>query len=139
MQLGIDAMNEPMAFPTEYADFFGRKIWIASHKTVAVASGMGKMGTHRNVIHPKFGNFILLGTVVIGRAVAGAEQAQLDYNLYLECKLCVAACPVGAISKEAYFNFSAYKTHDYRELMVGFIDWVNVVTDSKIRTRVTKK
>ena len=31
----------------------------------------------------------------------------LDYNPCLECKLCVAACPVGAISKEGEFNFSA--------------------------------
>ena len=30
------------------------------HKPVAVAAGLGRMGIHRNVIHPKFGNFILL-------------------------------------------------------------------------------
>ena len=42
------------------------KIWVVSHKPVAVAAGLGHMGIHRNVIHPKFGNFILLGTVLIG-------------------------------------------------------------------------
>jgi epoxyqueuosine reductase QueG len=52
---GIRALNEPMAFPMEYADFLEGKTWIISHKMVAVAAGMGQMGIHRNVIHPKFG------------------------------------------------------------------------------------
>ncbi|WP_157261543.1 hypothetical protein [Paenibacillus sp. A3] len=38
--------------------------WFISHKPIAVAAGLGQMGIHRNVIHPKFGNFILLGTIV---------------------------------------------------------------------------
>jgi epoxyqueuosine reductase QueG len=41
------------------------KIWVVSHKPVAVAAGLGHMGIHRNVIHPKFGNSILLGTVLV--------------------------------------------------------------------------
>src|SRR5262249_49253054 len=32
---------------------------------VAVEAGLGHMGIHRNLIHPKFGNFVLLGTVLI--------------------------------------------------------------------------
>ena len=27
----------------------------------AEAAGLGRMGIHRNLIHPKFGNFVLLG------------------------------------------------------------------------------
>jgi len=46
-------------------DRFPGKIWVVSHKPVAVAAGLGHMGIHRNVIHPKFGNFIVLGTVLI--------------------------------------------------------------------------
>jgi len=66
----------------------GIKNVVISHKPVAVAAGIGQMGIHRNVIHPKFGNFILLGTVLV------------VYNPCLECKLCVAACPTGAISPD---------------------------------------
>jgi ferredoxin len=33
----------------------------------------------------------------------------------LECRLCVAACPVGAISNEGGFNFLSCYTHNYRE------------------------
>jgi len=88
------------------------------------------MGIHRNVIHPRFGNFILLGTVLIA-AEATAYDQPLSYNPCLECKLCVAACPVGAISPNGDFNFSACYTHNYREFMGGFTDWVEQIAESK--------
>lgn len=50
------------------------KIWVVSHKPVAVAAGLGQMGIHRNVIHPKFGNFILLGTILIEAEVTGTDR-----------------------------------------------------------------
>ena len=104
---------------------------MVSHKLIAQAAGLGKIGVHRNLIHPKFGNFILLGTVLLDAVVARDEQAQpLDYNPCLGCKLCVAACPVGAISSEGDFNFSACYTHNYREFMGGFTEWVERVADS---------
>ena len=48
----------------------------------------------------------------------------------LECKLCVAACPVGAISPDGDFQFSNCATHNYREFMSGFSDWVEKVAES---------
>jgi Fe-S-cluster-containing hydrogenase component 2 len=125
---GIRAMNPAMGFPMEM-DRFPGKVWVVSHKPVAVAAGLGMMGIHRNVIHPKFGNFILLGTILLDADVAEAGQP-IDYNPCLECRLCVAACPVGAISNEGDFNFSACYTHNYREFMGGFTDWVEQVADS---------
>ena len=55
---GIRAINVTMGFPMEVQKFPGGRIWVVSHKVVAVAAGLGRMGIHRNVIHPKFGNFI---------------------------------------------------------------------------------
>lgn len=95
---GVRAVNPSAGFPQEMARFPG-KIWVVSHKKVAVAAGLGQMGIHRNVIHPRFGNFILLGTVLIDAAVS-AHAAPIDYDPCLECKLCVAACPVGAIGAD---------------------------------------
>jgi len=92
---GIRALNPAMGFPMEQ-DRFPGKIWLVSHKPVAVAAGLGHMGIHRNVIHPRFGNFILLGTVLIDVEATGYDRPT-EYNPCLECKLCVAACPVGAI------------------------------------------
>jgi Fe-S-cluster-containing hydrogenase component 2 len=127
---GIRALNPAMGFPMEMNRFSAGKIWVVSHKPVAVAAGLGHMGIHRNVIHPKFGNFILLGTVLIA-AEATAYDQPLSYNPCLECKLCVAACPVGAIAPDGKFNFSACYTHNYREFMGGFTDWVEQIADSK--------
>src|SRR3954463_14211515 len=87
---------------------------VVSHKPVAVAAGLGMMGIHRNVIHPKFGNFILLGSVLID-ALVSDYGTPVAYNPCLECKLCVAACPVGAISSDGDLNFSACYTHNYHE------------------------
>src|SRR5213083_493231 len=126
---GVRALNPAMGFPMEM-DRFPGKSWVVSHKPVAVAAGLGHMGIHRNVIHPKFGNFILLGTVLIG-AEATAYDQPVSYNPCLECKLCVAACPVGAIAPDGRFNFSACYTHNYREFMGGFTDWVEQIAESK--------
>jgi Fe-S-cluster-containing hydrogenase component 2 len=127
---GIRALNPPMGFPVETGRWMTERLWVVAHKPIAVAAGMGRMGIHRNVIHPKFGNFILLGTILLGAEVSEYSR-ELDYNPCLECKLCVAACPVGAIGVDGHFDFTACYTHNYREFMGGFNDWVENVTDSK--------
>ncbi len=127
-QIGIRALNPSVAFPQEM-DRFPGKVWIVSYKPVAVAAGLGQMGLHRNVIHSKFGNFILLGAVLMEAEVTAYSQP-IDYNPCIDCKLCVAACPVGAISTDGHFSFSACYTHNYREFMSGFTDWVETIADS---------
>ncbi len=125
---GLRAINPSAGFPMEMTSFPGR-IWVVSHKPVAVAAGLGRIGIHRNVIHPKFGNFILLGTVLVDTEVS-EQSIPIDYNPCLECRLCVAACPVGAISNDGGFNFLSCYTHNYREFMGGFTDWVETIADS---------
>ena len=44
---------------------------------------------------------------------------------------CVATCPVGAIGADGAFNFSPCYTHNYREFMGGFADWVENIADSR--------
>jgi NAD-dependent dihydropyrimidine dehydrogenase PreA subunit len=137
-RIGVRALNGGAAgFPME-ADRWGSKMWVISHKPVAVAAGLGRMGIHRNVIHPTFGNFILLGTVVTDAEVSEYSQP-IDYNPCLECKLCVAACPTGAIGSDGSFNFSACYTHNYREFMGGFNDWVEKIADSTSALDYRKK
>lgn len=136
---GYRAINPSMSFPMEMDRYPGR-IWVVAHKPVATAAGLGVMGIHRNVIHPKFGNFILLGTVIVAAPITTYGQP-LDYSPCLECKLCVAACPVGAIKKDGEFDFAACAVHNYREFMGGFTEWAETVADSSdaqdFRSRVT--
>lgn len=124
----IRAVNPSAAFPMEMDNYPGR-IWVIAHKPVAVAAGLGRIGIHRNVIHPEFGSFINISTVLVAGEIV-SESKPLDFNPCFECKLCVAACPVGAIAPDGYFNFSACFTHNYREFMGGFTDWVETIADS---------
>jgi epoxyqueuosine reductase QueG len=126
---GVRALNPAMAFPMEM-DNFPERGWIVSHKRVAEAAGLGKMGIHRSLIHPKYGSFVLLGTVLIAADVE-AEAKTLDFSPCFECKLCVAACPVGAIKPEGAFDFSACFTHNYQQFMGGFVNFVEDVASSK--------
>ncbi|HXJ60828.1 MAG TPA: 4Fe-4S ferredoxin [Verrucomicrobiae bacterium] len=127
---GIRALNPPMAFPMEADRWMTERIWVVAHKPVAVAAGLGRMGIHRNVIHPRLGNFILLGTILVAAEISEYSK-ELDFNPCLTCKLCVAACPVGAIGADGAFNFSSCYTHNYREFMGGFNDWVETVAESR--------
>jgi NAD-dependent dihydropyrimidine dehydrogenase PreA subunit len=127
--MGARAAYPAMAFPMEASQWPSR-MWIVAHKPAAVAAGLGRMGIHRNVIHPKFGNFILLGTVITDLELDSYSRP-LDVNPCLECKLCVAACPTGAIAPDGAFNFEACYTHNYREFMGGFTDWVETIAEAK--------
>lgn len=125
--MGVPALNPAMAFPMELDDFPERG-WVVSHKLVAQAAGLGRMGIHRSLIHPVHGSFVLLGTVLIGVAIDDVvDDRPLDFNPCLECKLCVAACPVGALKPDGYFDFSSCLTHNYHQFMGGFVNWVDDV------------
>ena len=126
---GVRALNPAMGFPMDM-EHFPERMWTVAHKTVAEAAGLGRMGIHRNLIHPRLGNFVLLGTVLVAGEVA-EEAEPLDFAPCLTCKLCVAACPVGAVKPDGGFDFSACYTHNYREFMSGFGDWVETVAESR--------
>lgn len=118
---GIPACNSVAAFPMEM-DL--PRIMMVQHKPIAVEAGLGRMGIHRSIIHPKFGSFVLLGCEV------DAYDHPIDYNPCLECKLCVAACPVGAIKPDGGFDFLSCHTHNYHDFLGNFTQWVEKVADS---------
>jgi ferredoxin len=124
---GIAACNAVSAFPMEMDS---ARIMMVQHKPIAVEAGLGHMGLHRCVIHPRFGSFILLGTVLLG-VDADAYDNPIDYNPCIDCKLCVVACPVSAIKPDGYFDFQTCYTHNYHDFLGNFNNWIETIADAK--------
>ncbi len=72
---GVRAVNPAIGFPMETDRFLKGTIWVVSHKPVAVAAGLGHMGIHRNVIHPRFGKLHPAGHGAAGRRSDGLRPA----------------------------------------------------------------
>ena len=139
---GIPAINPPMGFPME-ADRWPEKMWVVSHKPVAVAAGLGMMGIHRNVIHPKFGNFILLGTVLFEAEIHRARRDPSTTTRACRASSAWRPVPWGPSSRMAEFDLASCYTHNYREFMGGFADWAEQVADAgsglDLRKKVTRR
>ncbi len=126
---GLRAMNPSSGFPMDMAKWPG-KMWAISHKPVAVAAGLGVMGLNRLLLHPRFGSFNVLGTILFDTEVSKYDTP-LEFNPCFDCKLCASVCPVGAIAADGSFNFTTCMTHNYRDRLGGFQDWVERVVSSK--------
>jgi epoxyqueuosine reductase QueG len=137
--MGIRAVASPMGFPMEMTRWAGR-VWTVDHKTIAVEAGLGRMGTSRLILHPRFGSCVYFSTILIDREVTAYGQP-LDKSPCDKCNLCVAVCPTGAIHQDGSFNFMGCITHTYRDKVGGFIDWVEKVAEGGgakgLRRRVT--
>jgi ferredoxin/putative sterol carrier protein len=129
---GIGALHIPATFPMEIEKFPDKQPWIVGHKPVAVAAGLGCMGRNRLVAHPRFGVFMVLGTVLVDAAVS-AYSEKLAFSPCLDCQACVAVCPVGALGTEGQYDFSSCYANCYRFSLTGFGDWIERVADSPSR------
>ena len=127
--LGARGVIAPADFPMDMGRFPG-KIWYVSHKVMAVEGGLGHMGLNRLVIHPELGNFIRLTSLLID-AELDEYDAPLEKTPCNRCGLCVAVCPVGAISATEPFNLVTCMTHAYRDNVVGFMDLLDSLLVSK--------
>ncbi len=126
---GIKAVSMPIGFPMEM-DRWPKKMWLTCDKLFAVEAGLGQMGYNRLVLHPKFGAAVVFGTVLLSRECDEYDRP-LDFNPCVECGLCVKVCPTGAVKRTDDFDFSACFTHNYRERLGGFLNWVEQLADSK--------
>ncbi len=128
---GVRSMNLSGAFPFEMDRWASEgKIWVVALKPLAQEAGLGWMGHHRMVIHPKFGSAIFLNAMLIDTEVTTYDKP-LTQSPCIECKLCVTSCPTGAISADGHFDFASCITHNYREKLGGFSDWVENIVQSK--------
>lgn len=67
-------------------------------KAWAVRAGLGWIGRHSLLIHPRFGSFVLLGELVLDLDLA--VDPPYTANGCGGCRSCIEACPVGAIGED---------------------------------------
>jgi epoxyqueuosine reductase QueG len=130
MAAGAGAMDVCSSYPMNMERWPDEGMWYVAHKPVAAAAGMGHMGLNRLIIHPRFGAFIALATILIDREV-DAYDRPADFDPCVKCMLCVTSCPVGALNADGHFNSIACVTHSYRLKYGGFTDFIETVAASR--------
>jgi epoxyqueuosine reductase len=77
-------------------------------RELATRAGMGWTGKHSLMIHPRFGSYFLLGTIVTTLPLQTSELAGFPAPLAPptdhcgSCTRCIDACPTDAIASEGY-------------------------------------
>ncbi len=90
-----------------------------SHKHAAVAAGLGAMGKNSLLITPQFGNRVNLVSIVTDLVIE--PDPIVDAELCpAGCRLCVDACPAGAIKGDGTVNQRACRGHCWTKLPKGF-------------------
>ena len=69
-----------------------------SHKCVAVAAGLGRVGWSGNVITEKYGARVLFNSIITDAKLT--PNKQLEKNPCNNCKLCEKACQAGLFSRD---------------------------------------
>lgn len=131
-RLGGEGLTTTIGWPQEVGQRWADKIWPLSHKLVAQAAGLGVIGTSRNFLHPRFGAYCLIDTVVTNLEFPEYDGT-IDWNPCLQCNLCVASCPTEAIRADGSFDFFACYNHTYRDSIPGFLDLVWDLAERKPR------
>lgn len=128
---GIRAVGLTGLFPMEFGRTDGPP-FIVPLKYLAEASGLGLMGKNRMALHPRFGAYVYIGAIALDGTVESYDQP-LQQSPCIDCNLCTAACPTGAIAKDGHFDFTSCMTHNYREKIDGFVEWIHTIADSRNR------
>jgi epoxyqueuosine reductase len=115
-------------------EFGGESRWYVDtgpmmDKALAARSGLGWYGKNTNILTEDFGSFVLLGEIITTVDLPADEPMRKDCG---SCRLCVVACPTGALGPEYTIDANkciSYLTIEHRgpipvELRPAIGSWV---------------
>jgi epoxyqueuosine reductase QueG len=111
---GIATVIPAFAIPVGGEGDTAERLPMLDLKELASAAGLGRVGIHQNLIHPKLGNFVLIGAILMDGEIS-QETPAMNWNPCIDCYLCVPACPVNAIGRDGSFDSEACFSYAYRD------------------------
>ncbi len=98
MSYGCKAAPIPFSYPLDMGPGANGLVGDVSMRHAAVAAGLGVVGRHNLVIHPRYGTRITFTAVLTDRPMP--SDARVEEDLCLQCNLCVDGCPAHALDEE---------------------------------------
>lgn len=106
-------------------EIFGEDIVSSTHQHIfcdsapilerrwCVEAGLGFIGKNHQFIHPTLGSMVHPGEIIINKPVPTSNTQHPISTLCADCRLCLDACPTGALRNEVWDTTQciAYTTH----------------------------
>ena len=91
----------------------------------AIAAGMGELGKHGSIIHPRLGSSFRLSMVLTDMPLKADAPVVFGGDMFCEsCQICVNACPPDAISREKQMVRGEMKWYvDFDKCVPYFVDY----------------
>ena len=113
------------ALEAKLKEIFGEDIVSATHQHIfcdsapmlerrwCVEAGLGFIGKNHQFIHPTLGSMVHPGEIIINKPVPTSNTQYPISALCADCRLCLDACPTGALRNEVWdaTQCIAYTTH----------------------------
>jgi epoxyqueuosine reductase QueG len=94
-EYGARVMTVPVSYPMEMSRDTKGTVGQVSLRHSAVAAGLGTLGRHNLVVHPRLGSRVIFSAVLTDLDLP--SDRPLEKNLCTDCGLCVERCPGKAL------------------------------------------
>ena len=101
-ELGSRAISVPVSYPLDMGSKTMGLIGEVSLRHAALAAGLGILGRHNMLMHPRFGTRVIFTAIVSDLDLP--SDPPFTEELCNNCEICVESCPAGALEEEGKTN-----------------------------------